>query len=111
LSLSVNIRPPTPTVINLLISSPSVLIVLVIVCAQNQKLLHPAVNMTPKPAIVFVPGAWHTPECFEAAASFLTEAGYDYEGVNKPSSTLKPPFPKSLNEDVEVIRAAILQSS
>jgi hypothetical protein len=67
--------------------------------------------MTSKSAVVFVPGAWHTPESFDTAASFLNEAGYDYQGVSKPSSTLKPPFPTGLDEDVEVIRAAILKAA
>jgi hypothetical protein len=68
-------------------------------------------DMTSKPVIVFVPGAWHTPESFEVVASFLKEAGYDYEGITKPSSTSKPPFPTGFDEDIEVIRAAVIKAA
>jgi hypothetical protein len=67
--------------------------------------------MASKPSIVFVPGAWHGPESFDAVASLLTSAGYAYEGVTKPSSTLEPPFPTSIDADVEAIRTAVLKAA
>jgi pimeloyl-ACP methyl ester carboxylesterase len=64
-----------------------------------------------KPTIVFVPGAWHLPESFEAVASHLTNAGYDYEGIHKPSCTKGPDFPKTFDPDVEAVRTAIVKAA
>jgi pimeloyl-ACP methyl ester carboxylesterase len=63
--------------------------------------------MSSKPTIVFVPGAWHTPSCFELVATRLKAAGYGYIGVSTPSVRKEPPFPKDGGEDTEAVRAAL----
>jgi pimeloyl-ACP methyl ester carboxylesterase len=39
----------------------------------------------PLPTIVFVPGAWHTPEYYTTVRSLLEEKGYPTVAVNLPS--------------------------
>jgi pimeloyl-ACP methyl ester carboxylesterase len=63
--------------------------------------------MSSKPTIVFVPGAWHTPECFELVETRLKSAGYEYIGVRTPSVCKESPFPKDGRDDVEAVRTAL----
>lgn len=63
--------------------------------------------MSSKPIIVFVPGAWHLPSCFELVETRLRSAGYDYIGVRTPSVRKEPPFPKDMSEDVQAVRTAL----
>jgi hypothetical protein len=60
--------------------------------------------MSSKPIIVFVPGAWHTPEYFELVEMRLKSAGYQYFGVRTPSVRKEPPFPKDGGDDVDAVR-------
>lgn len=64
--------------------------------------------MPSKPIIVFVPGAWHLPSCFELVENLLKPAGYDCIGVRTPSVRKEPPFPKDASDDVQAIRAALV---
>ena len=34
-----------------------------------------------KPTIVFVPGAWHSPDCFSPTSALLEAQGYKFRGV------------------------------
>jgi hypothetical protein len=63
--------------------------------------------MSSKPTIVFVPGAWHIPACFELVETRLRSAGYEYIGVRTASVRKEPPFPKDSSGDTEAIRAAL----
>jgi pimeloyl-ACP methyl ester carboxylesterase len=66
--------------------------------------------MTSKPAIVVVPGAWHSPEHFAPTTELLEKAGYSVHGVHLPSVRDEAPFPASHHADSEAIRATILQA-
>ncbi|KAK7903746.1 hypothetical protein LTR67_001766 [Exophiala xenobiotica] len=41
--------------------------------------------MSTKPVIIFVPGAWHPPSCFQPVVDRLEAAGYETHGVSLPS--------------------------
>ncbi|RMZ80862.1 hypothetical protein DV737_g2777, partial [Chaetothyriales sp. CBS 132003] len=62
--------------------------------------------MSTKPAIVFVPGAWHSPDGFKLVMDSLEAAGYETKGVHLPSVGASVPL-KSFDPDVEAIQAAI----
>lgn len=63
--------------------------------------------MSSKPTIVFVPGAWHLPSCFDLVEKYLRSAGYDYIGVRTPSVRKEPPFPKDMSDDVQAVPTAL----
>ncbi|RMZ88208.1 hypothetical protein DV736_g4567, partial [Chaetothyriales sp. CBS 134916] len=62
--------------------------------------------MSTKPAIVFVPGAWHSPDGFKLVMDSLEAAGYKTKGVHLPSVGASVQL-KDFNPDVESIQAAI----
>lgn len=66
--------------------------------------------MTSKPAIILVPGAWHSPEHFAPTTELLEQAGYSVHGVRLPSVRDEPPFPTSHHPDREAVCAAILSA-
>ncbi|KKK14460.1 hypothetical protein P175DRAFT_0551483 [Aspergillus ochraceoroseus IBT 24754] len=41
--------------------------------------------MASKPTIILVPGAWHSPDCYDRVIEYLHEAGYKTEKVHLPS--------------------------
>jgi hypothetical protein len=57
----------------------------------------------PKPTIVCVPGAWHTPEIYSKTLSILDEHGYPTIGLPLASVGASPPH-MSFDEDVKDIR-------
>lgn len=59
-----------------------------------------------KPTLVFAPGAWHTPDCFDLVREQLHERGWATEGVTYPSVGAEPPN-KGLNHDAAAVRATI----
>lgn len=67
--------------------------------------------MSPKPAFVIVPGAWHAPACFEPTTSVLkSKYGYSTTTVELPSvgSELRGlPPPQNWDQDVAAVREAI----
>lgn len=63
--------------------------------------------MPSNPTIVFVPGAWHLPSCFELVEKRLKSAGYNYIGVRTPSVCNEPPFSKDMSDDVQAVRTAL----
>lgn len=67
-----------------------------------------AMTENTKPTIVFVPGAWHLPEGFDAVRALLAERGYPTEAVANPSIDAEPPN-KHLNDDIEHLRATLNQ--
>lgn len=62
--------------------------------------------MVTKPAFVFVPGAWHGPECFEPTIKLLSERGYPGHGIRLHSVAAKTPL-QNFDADVEIIRHTI----
>ena len=58
-----------------------------------------------KPTIVFVPGAWHTTECYSGVANLLEAAGYTTKMVELKSVGGKPV--SGFEPDVEVLHSAI----
>jgi len=67
---------------------------------------------TQTPIVIFVPGAWHTPDCFDPTTSILQAAGYTTEGVTLPSvgSELKGITPpQDWEEDVTAIRSVLFK--
>lgn len=65
-----------------------------------------------KPTLIFVPGGWHTPECFSPVTEILSKAGYKISSVAHPSigTELRGEAPlQSWDEDVAAIRETVLQ--
>ncbi|KAK9800007.1 putative Alpha/beta hydrolase fold-1 [Seiridium cardinale] len=58
------------------------------------------------PTIVFAPGAWHQPSCFDIVRDDLTSRGYETEAIAYPSVGAEPPN-KGLADDAAVVRAAL----
>lgn len=56
-----------------------------------------------KPTIVLAPGAWHTPDCFDALREQLHTRGFPTEAVAYPSIGAEPPN-KGLSDDAAVLR-------
>ena len=61
---------------------------------------------TIKPTIVFAPGAWHTPDCFDPARKTLEERGWSVEAISYPSVGAEPPT-VGLADDAGVVREAL----
>ncbi|KAH8659749.1 Alpha/beta hydrolase fold-1 [Ilyonectria robusta] len=61
---------------------------------------------TSKPTIVFAPGAWHTPDCFDVVRDALHVRGWSTEAVSYPSVAAEPPT-KGLADDAVAVRAAL----
>ncbi|PVI02277.1 alpha/beta-hydrolase [Periconia macrospinosa] len=59
-----------------------------------------------KPTIVFAPGAWHTPDCFDIAREQLHQRGWETEAVAYPSVGAEPPN-KGLADDTAALRATL----
>lgn len=62
-----------------------------------------------KPAIVLVPGAWHSPDAYAPMTRLLVEAGYAVNGVKLPSVGADPAL-QSWDEDVAAIRKALSEA-
>ncbi|CAD6570202.1 MAG: hypothetical protein CYPHOPRED_003801 [Cyphobasidiales sp. Tagirdzhanova-0007] len=60
-----------------------------------------------KPAIVLVPGAFHTTRYLEPVVEILRSSGYSAVAVPMPSIGAKPPLP-DLSQDIAAIRRASL---
>ena len=60
----------------------------------------------PKPTIVFVPGAWHTPEAYSSVIQVLESRSYNCIGVHLHSIGPSPTC-EGFTEDVATIRASV----
>ncbi|EUC40445.1 hypothetical protein COCMIDRAFT_108796 [Bipolaris oryzae ATCC 44560] len=58
------------------------------------------------PTIVFVPGAWHTPGCFDVTREQLHQRGWETEAVAHPSVGAEPPK-KGLADDAVALRSTL----
>ena len=63
-------------------------------------------NNASSTTIIFVPGGWHTPECFDDVAERLSETGYQTNYVRLASVGPKEHV-KSIQPDVDVIRSHV----
>ena len=54
---------------------------------------------TEKPTVVFIPGAWHLPEAFDAVCQILTTRGFPSTAVSLPSAGAASPT-KNLSNDI-----------
>lgn len=63
-------------------------------------------STTEKPTIVFAPGAWHTPDCFDVVRAQLREQGWPTEAVAYPSVGAEPAT-RGLDDDAAALRAAL----
>ncbi|KAF2013872.1 alpha/beta-hydrolase [Aaosphaeria arxii CBS 175.79] len=64
-----------------------------------------------KPVIIFIPGAWHPPECFAPTTKLLSNAGYTVDLIH--SALLDPPendVPTTYFPDVERIQARMREA-
>ncbi|KAF2196642.1 alpha/beta-hydrolase [Delitschia confertaspora ATCC 74209] len=59
-----------------------------------------------KPTIVLAPGAWHTPDCFDAVRQQLHARGWETEAIAYPSVGAEPPT-KGLPHDAAAVREAL----
>ena len=62
----------------------------------------------PKPTIIYIPGAWHTPAAFQTVRTQLESLGYPTAGVYLASVGAEPPL-QTWEKDVEAIHAAAKQ--
>ncbi len=62
--------------------------------------------MSPKPALVLIPGAWHTGECYDLIIPPLKSAGYHVTALTLPSVGAEPPL-ESFDEDVALIHGTV----
>jgi hypothetical protein len=62
--------------------------------------------MATKPTFVFVPGAWHGPEAFDAPAAILKSKGYGTAYINLPSVGADPQ-PQDFSSDVALITKTV----
>ncbi|KAF4981772.1 hypothetical protein FZEAL_2494 [Fusarium zealandicum] len=62
--------------------------------------------MTSNPIIVFAPGAWHTPDCFDLVRNALHARGWSTEAVAYPSVGAEPPV-KGLADDAAALRSTL----
>lgn len=62
--------------------------------------------ISPKPTIMFAPGAWHTPDSFGLVQDALHARGWSTEAVSYPSVGAEPPT-KGLDDDATALRAAL----
>ena len=56
--------------------------------------------------IVFAPGAWHLPSCFDIVRADLESRGWSTEGVTYPSVGAEPPN-KGLADDTAAVRLVL----
>lgn len=63
--------------------------------------------MDQKPTVLWVHGAWHSPECFAEASKYLAAAGYGIKTVQLPSSSHNGPYVQGIDDDVEVVQNAL----
>lgn len=61
----------------------------------------------PQPALIFVPGAWHSPDAFDEVIALLAAKGFTSHKIYTPSVGNSPPV-SSIQPDVEAIRAVAL---
>lgn len=59
-----------------------------------------------KPTIVLAPGAWHTPDCFDAVRKQLHARAWSTEAISYPSVGAEPPT-KGLHDDAAAVREAL----
>lgn len=59
-----------------------------------------------KPTFLFVPGAWHGPEIYDASIAILKKSGYECIAIPLPSVGAEPPH-TTFEEDVDGIREAV----
>lgn len=61
--------------------------------------------MSVKPTLIFVPGAWHTPETWDMVLPLMEAQDYKCVKCSLPSVNSNPP--KRIDDDIEVVREAI----
>ncbi|KAL2209352.1 alpha/beta-hydrolase [Sarocladium strictum] len=59
-----------------------------------------------KPTIVFAPGAWHLPSCFDLVKEQLEPLGYPVVGITYPSVGAEPPN-KNATDDALVLKGTL----
>lgn len=67
---------------------------------------HKMASTSSKPTIVFAPGSWHTPDCFDLIRDALRKRGWVTDAVSYPTVGAEPPT-KGLTDDAAAIRSVI----
>lgn len=62
--------------------------------------------MDSKPTIVFIPGAWHSPDSFQLARDALQARGWETEAVAFPTVGAEPPT-KGVPDDAAAVRKVL----
>lgn len=63
-----------------------------------------------KPQIVLVPGAWHTPQCFDLITEKLEAHGYSVHSVHMPAVGRDDSPPPDLEEDYAALRQVVKEA-
>ncbi|KUJ12964.1 alpha/beta-hydrolase [Mollisia scopiformis] len=61
--------------------------------------------MSPKPTLIFVPGAWHPASIWDKVSSLLKAQGYNCIAITLPTTTSDPS--KTFSDDFQAVRNAI----
>lgn len=75
--------------------------------SKPSKIIFHKDNM-PRPTIVLVNGAWHSPEFFSGVISILELKGYKCVAIAMPGVGRSPPV-ASLDEDIAAVRNAVMK--
>lgn len=63
---------------------------------------------TSSPLVLLVPGAWHTPRCFDFIIPHFNQRGYDTRAIQLPSVGASPGLP-DMSADVALVRENVTQ--
>jgi surfactin synthase thioesterase subunit len=63
-----------------------------------------------KPSLIFLPGAWHSPEVFDTLISKLSAHGYTFKALPL-QAVIQNPAVKDLQPDINALRSAVLKEA
>ena len=63
-----------------------------------------------KPSLIFLPGAWHSPEVFDTLISKLSAHGYTSKALPL-QAVIQDPAVKDLQPDINALRSAVLKEA
>lgn len=63
-----------------------------------------------KPALIFLPGAWHNPEIFDTVIAKLSAHGYNSTALPLQAVIQKPAV-KDLQPDIDALRSTVLKEA
>jgi pimeloyl-ACP methyl ester carboxylesterase len=65
----------------------------------------------PKPTLLFIPGAWHTPWHYSFVVNYLNAQGYESRVIPHVSNHNDGPWPETWEDDITNLRAVLREES